>query len=52
MSGECEACGDKLIGHEDESATRCRWCVTGWKPSREDKGAATVIPDKASEVQS
>jgi len=24
----CEKCGDKLTGHEDDSATRCRWCVT------------------------
>lgn len=26
----CE-CGDLLTGHEDESSTKCRWCVTGWK---------------------
>jgi hypothetical protein len=24
----CEKCEDKLIGHEDESGTHCRWCVT------------------------
>jgi hypothetical protein len=24
----CEKCEDKLTGHEDESATHCRWCVT------------------------
>lgn len=25
----CWECGDPLIGHEDESRTRCRGCVTG-----------------------
>jgi len=25
----CDRCGDVLTGHEDDSATRCRWCVTG-----------------------
>jgi len=29
---KCE-CGEPLTGHEDESSTKCRWCVTGWKPS-------------------
>lgn len=24
----CDKCGDVLTGHEDDSATRCRWCVT------------------------
>jgi len=24
----CEQCEDKLTGHEDESGTLCRWCVT------------------------
>ena len=24
----CEKCEDKLTGHEDESGTLCRWCVT------------------------
>lgn len=24
----CDKCGDTLTGHEDDSATRCRWCVT------------------------
>jgi len=24
---KCDKCGDKLTGHEDDSATRCRWCV-------------------------
>lgn len=24
----CDKCGDNLTGHEDDSATRCRWCVT------------------------
>ena len=24
----CIKCGDKLTGHEDDSATHCRWCVT------------------------
>lgn len=24
----CEKCGEHLSGHEDESATHCRWCVT------------------------
>ena len=23
----CSHCGDSLTGHEDESGTRCRWCV-------------------------
>ena len=31
----CSACGDKLRDHEDESATHCRWCVTGWTPCDE-----------------
>lgn len=26
---KCQKCGDKLDGHEDESGTHCRWCVTG-----------------------
>ena len=26
----CSLCGDKMRGHEDDSATNCRWCVTGW----------------------
>lgn len=28
---QCEQCSGKMDGHEDESATQCRWCVTGWK---------------------
>ena len=24
----CDKCGDNLTGHEDDSATHCRWCVT------------------------
>lgn len=32
----CE-CGERLSGHEDESSTKCRWCVTGWKPSKDDQ---------------
>ena len=24
----CEKCEDQLTGHEDESGTLCRWCVT------------------------
>ena len=28
----CQKCGDKLTGHEDDSETHCRWCVTGWDP--------------------
>lgn len=31
----CKTCGDKLVGHEDESDTECRWCVTGWKPCKD-----------------
>lgn len=31
----CSACGDALRGHEDESGTHCRWCVTGWAPCGE-----------------
>jgi hypothetical protein len=26
----CMKCGDTLKGHEDDSDTHCRWCVTGW----------------------
>ena len=38
----CE-CGEKLVGHEDESSTKCRWCITGWKPSsHDDLGAETT----------
>jgi len=29
-NANCSLCGDKMRGHEDESATNCRWCVTGW----------------------
>lgn len=28
-------CGEKLVGHEDENGTACRWCVTGWKHTPE-----------------
>lgn len=28
----CDECGDLLTGHEDDSPSKCRWCVTGWKP--------------------
>lgn len=24
----CQECHDKLVGHEDESGTHCRWCNT------------------------
>lgn len=24
----CEKCEDRMTGHEDESGTLCRWCVT------------------------
>jgi len=24
----CDKCGDNLTDHEDDSRTRCRWCVT------------------------
>ena len=30
---KCQVCGDNIKGHEDDSDTLCRWCVTGWKPS-------------------
>lgn len=33
----CSKCGDTLRGHEDESATHCRWCVTGWTPCVEEE---------------
>jgi len=26
-SKRCEKCGDVLKGHEDDSDTRCRWCI-------------------------
>lgn len=26
-----DKCGDVMRGHEDESGTHCRWCVTGWE---------------------
>lgn len=29
LRNKCATCGDYLTGHEDDSATRCRWCVTG-----------------------
>lgn len=32
----CKKCGDRLVGHDDESDTECRWCVTGWKPCHDD----------------
>lgn len=28
LRNKCATCGDYLTGHEDDSATRCRWCVT------------------------
>lgn len=30
----CKKCGDKLNGHEDESNSFCRWCVTGWTDNK------------------
>ena len=24
----CHNCGDRLAGHEDDTSTMCRWCVT------------------------
>lgn len=33
-------CGEKLVGHEDESSTKCRWCVTGWNPKAEHSASA------------
>jgi hypothetical protein len=26
--GTCRSCGGRLTGHEDDSGTHCRWCVT------------------------
>lgn len=38
----CEKCGDKMDGHEDESGTRCRWCVTCGDSSSGD--SVCVVP--------
>jgi len=39
---KCKKCGDRLNGHEDESGDTCRWCNTGWIPSKpEDEACAT-----------
>ncbi len=39
----CEACGERMHGHEDESATQCRWCVTGWKPCEGESVACAPV---------
>jgi hypothetical protein len=28
LEPRCKECDDLLTGHEDDSATHCRWCVT------------------------
>lgn len=38
----CERCGDKIEGHEDESGTRCRWCVTCGESNSGD--SVCVVP--------
>lgn len=37
----CRKCGEPLTGHEDESGTHCRWCVTCGDPVATTKGRAT-----------
>lgn len=32
----CEGCGDALTGHEDDSGTHCRWCVTCIAEEKDD----------------
>lgn len=32
VNNNCHKCGDGLTGHEDETNTLCRWCVTGRVP--------------------
>jgi hypothetical protein len=36
--GKCIKCGDRLTGHEDDSSTTCRWCVTGYRTSTTPPG--------------
>ena len=33
---KCEGCGDTLTGHEDDSGTHCRWCVTCVADEKDD----------------
>jgi len=33
---QCEGCGDALTGHEDDSGTHCRWCVTCVAEEKDD----------------
>jgi hypothetical protein len=32
----CVECGDTLTGHEDDSGTHCRWCVTCVAEGKDD----------------
>ena len=40
MNKLCQKCGDALTGHEDDSGTHCRWCVTCGDPE-------TITQDEA-----
>jgi hypothetical protein len=35
----CAGCDERLVGHEDENGTHCRWCVTGWTACDESETA-------------
>jgi hypothetical protein len=35
MFPACVQCGDAFTGHEDDTETHCRWCVTCASPSAE-----------------
>jgi len=45
----CDKCGDKLTGHEDDSSTTCRWCVTGWVPDDKPGGYSKAFERKIRE---
>lgn len=39
----CCKCGDKLNGHDDDSIDTCRWCESGWVPSKSDDSTAANV---------
>lgn len=41
----CQKCGDHLTGHEDETSTMCRWCVTCASSGE----SVTVMPGRRHE---
>lgn len=44
----CKTCGELLRGHEDETDTQCRWCVTEWQPIT-DENCAAMTPNEVKQ---